>query len=64
MTRHLSDKPRTTAAGRLRHFLQHERESGDIHPAIAALHARSTKATPEADRRVAEFTRIERGHRA
>lgn len=64
MTRHLSDKPRKVGTGRLRHFLQHERETGDMHPAVFALHARRATNTPKTDRRVAEYARIERGHRA
>ena len=63
MTKHITDKPNETGPGRVRHFTQHERESG-VHPAISALHSRPKQRDDEGDKRMAEFTRIERGERS
>lgn len=59
MTKQITDKPRTQGAARLREFTRHERESG-THPAIEALRSRP-KMRGEENRRVVEYTRIERG---
>lgn len=62
MAKHIIDNTHQTGPGRVEHFTRQEREQG-LHPAIEALHARP-KERQETDRRVAEFTRIERGKTA
>lgn len=62
MTRHIADKSHDESAGRLRHYLRHEREEA-VHPAILALRARPREAALPASRRATEYARIERGHR-
>lgn len=59
MTKHISDKPREGANGRLRAFTQQERETGP-HAASQALHSRP-KVRLEDGRKTREYTRIERG---
>lgn len=61
--KHIADKPHQTGPGRVRNFTQHERETG-LHPAIVALHARKHLRDDKTDRRMVEFTRIERGQKA
>ena len=61
--KHIADKPHQTGAGRILNFVQQDRQSG-LHPAIQALHARPVANARDATRRVAEYARIERGHRA
>ncbi len=58
--KHIADKIHDTGAGRVQNFTRQERESG-LHPAIAQLHARPHGRDEKSDRRIAEFTRIERG---
>lgn len=62
MTKHIADKQHASGPGRMRNFTRHERESG-LHPAIAALHSRPRIGAVSDARRVAEYTRIERGRR-
>lgn len=57
--KHIADKPHQTGPGRVRNFTQQERESG-LHPAVVALHSRNHTRDEASDRRMAEFTRIER----
>lgn len=62
MTRHIADHGHPTGAGRVRHYLRQDRESG-IHPAILRLSSRARR-TGDGDpgaRRLAEYARIERG---
>ncbi len=65
MSRHILDKHAPSEGGRVRHFTNVERRSGEegSHPATAAVHRRPTDP-PQDNRRAAEFVRIERGHRA
>jgi hypothetical protein len=61
MERHITDKPHAHDDGpRLREYLRVERESGR-HPAFDALHR---KPRGGSDRKVVEYTRIERGQTA
>ncbi|AWX94455.1 hypothetical protein DPM13_09970 [Paracoccus mutanolyticus] len=62
MTRHIADKSHDESAGRLRHYLRHEREEA-VHPAILALRARPREAALPASRARNRNARIERGHR-
>lgn len=62
MAKHIIDNTHQTGSGRVEHFTRQEREQG-LHPATQALHARP-KERSDTDRRVAEFTRIERGKTA
>ncbi|MTH76771.1 hypothetical protein [Paracoccus aestuariivivens] len=62
MTKHIADKSHETGSGRIRNFTQQEREQG-MHPSVAMLHARPTRTDVQDGRRVAEFMRIDRGHR-
>ncbi|MCQ0969018.1 hypothetical protein MLD63_01030 (plasmid) [Paracoccus sp. TK19116] len=59
MTRHLSDKPRETGAARMREYTRQERENGR-HPSTVALHERPRSAG-DGNRKLREFTRIDRG---
>ncbi|KGJ08163.1 hypothetical protein EQ718_04600 [Paracoccus versutus] len=63
MTRHIADRSHENSSGRTQYYTRQERESG-LHPAIAALRMRPrVRSSEEANRRAAEFARIERGHR-
>ncbi|MTH61957.1 hypothetical protein [Paracoccus litorisediminis] len=62
MTKHIADKLQESGPGRLRNFTRQEREAG-LHPSIAILHERPRNAAEAKGRRLAEFTRIDRGHR-
>ncbi|MBK4218027.1 hypothetical protein JJJ17_19025 [Paracoccus caeni] len=57
-----ADKSKTHESGgtRLREFTRQERESG-VHPSVAALHSRPQTRSDE-NRKVTEYSRIERGH--
>ena len=46
---------------RIASYLQQDRESG-LHPAVQTLHQRPAARRADANRRVVEFARIERGH--
>ncbi|SMO83193.1 hypothetical protein [Paracoccus laeviglucosivorans] len=59
MAKHIIDSTHQTGQGRVENFTRQEREEG-LHPAIVTLHSRP-KDRGETDRRVTEFTRIERG---
>ena len=63
MTKHITDSARQTGTGRVQNFTRQDREDA-IHPAIATLHARPQSPDDQGQRRLAEFTRIERGHTA
>lgn len=59
MSKHISDKPRTSGQNRLREYTRQERESG-VHPAISTLRSRP-QTRGEDNRKTAEYLRIERG---
>ena len=62
MTRHIADRSQESSSGRTQYYTRQERESG-LHPAVAALRMRPRARSEAANRRAAEFARIERGHR-
>ena len=63
MSRHIADRSRAIGASRILNYTRQDRETG-MHPAIAALRMRPrVRSSEEANRRAAEFARIERGHR-
>lgn len=61
MTKSLTDRERSTGNGRVRAYLQQDRESG-VHPAIMALHRRPHERDGDDSRKASEYARIERGH--
>ena len=58
MSKHISDQPRMQGGARLREFTRQEREAS-THPAINTLRARPQMRGDD-NRKIAEFTRIER----
>ncbi|GLK65539.1 hypothetical protein F8A10_09880 [Paracoccus kondratievae] len=62
MTRHIADRSQESSSGRTQYFTRQERESG-LHPSIITLRTRPRARDEAANRRAAEFARIERGHR-
>lgn len=59
MNKPASDKSEPRGTTRLREFTRHERESG-MHPAIEALRSRPV-TRGDANRKIVEYARIERG---
>lgn len=64
MSRHITDNRTPSEGGRVRHFTDVARRTGEegSHPSTAAVHRRPADP-PEDNRRAAEFVRIERGQR-
>lgn len=65
MTKHITDRREPGESGRLEKFAAVAREQGEgPHPASLELMKRAGAKSPEADVRVAQYTRIERGREA
>lgn len=63
MTKKAATPARDETLGRLRRFVQQERESG-LHPAIRALHQRAHGRDGDTNGRAVQYARIARGHMA
>lgn len=58
MSKHISDQPRETGSGRMRAYLDHERQSG-THPSVEALRSRPHERAEDSGK-TAEYMRIDR----
>ncbi|SPH23630.1 hypothetical protein DEA8626_02696 [Defluviimonas aquaemixtae] len=64
MSRHAVDRRKSPEGGRLKNFIEVEKNSGEegTHPASKALSERPVKRAEA--KRLREYVRIERGHKA
>lgn len=63
MTKTVTDRERSTGNGRVRAFVNQERQSG-VHPAVETLRRRPHERDGDESRKASEYARIERGHEA
>ncbi|TKW66667.1 MAG: hypothetical protein DI616_09240 [Paracoccus denitrificans] len=61
MSKTITDRERSTGNGRVRAYVQQDREAG-VHPSVTALHRRPHDRDGDDSRKLSEYARIDRGH--